>query len=178
MLFSLPISFFYAQVETNFPLHLKSSFSDYLSIVASMTSVKAVLAICLQFWLVKITERLPTHHTILLSYACFVVTGLIYGLSHLFWFLLVAQLFLVVGESVGLTRLLQLVSTIAPPDKRGLYFSLYGIHWDISRTVGPVLGSFILMQHGGMSLFILASVLLLTGCLAQFIWIKRMVPLQ
>ena len=68
---------------------------------------------------------------------------------------------LVIGESIALNHLLRFVSEIAPHNKRGLYFSIYGIHWDISRTCGPVIGAVLLSNlNGSMLFYICASFLI------------------
>lgn len=164
---SLPISFFYAQTETNFRLYLQQNFADYVSVIAGLATAKAVMAISLELWLVKKTERLPLRRIILIATICFALASLGYGYAKSFAILLIAELFLVIAEGIGLTHMLNHVATVAPADQRGRYFSLYGIHWDISRTLGPVIGGWVLLSGGGEILFTLAAVLLVVGGVLQ-----------
>jgi MFS family permease len=174
MLLAMPISFFYAQTETNLQLHLKSSFPDYLSILAWIAATKGGLAILLQFWLVRRTQHLAINRLVLFSYLCFAAVSLGYGFLESVPLLLVLQLVFVLGESIGLTRLLTLVSLQAPPSLRGRYFSLYGMHWDISRSVGPSLGSLVLLSFGGEALFVMTACGLLLGAYGQYRFLGRM----
>ncbi|MGD8191351.1 MDR family MFS transporter [Brevibacillus ginsengisoli] len=174
MIFSLPISFFYAQSETTLSLYLKNSFSNYLTIVASLTTIKAILAIVLGIFLVKVTQHLSTARIMMVAYSCFTITALIYGTASSFSLLVVAQLMVVIGESIGLNRLIQLVSILAPADQRGRYFSIYGTHWDISRSIGPVLGGYMLVGYGGELLFLLVAVLLVVGGICQTLLTRRL----
>lgn len=174
MIFSLPISFFYAQTETTLPMYLRNLFPDYLTIVASLTTIKSILAIALGILLVKWTESLSTFRVMMITYTCFTTAALLYGTTSSFSMLVVAQLLIVIGESIGLNRLIQLVSILAPLDKRGRYFSIYGMHWDISRTIGPVCGGFFLQEYGGPLLFSLVAILLLVGGILQTRWTRRL----
>ncbi|MGE5702490.1 MAG: MFS transporter, partial [Clostridia bacterium] len=164
---SLPISFFYAQSETTLRLHLQQHFVEYVAVIAGLTTAKAIMAVTLELWLVKKTERLSLATIIMIATAGFMLASLGYGFATSFAVLLLAQLAVIVGESIGLTHMLNHVARIAPADKRGLYFSLYGIHWDISRTVGPVMGGWVLLKLQGEWLFALTALLILAGGLVQ-----------
>ncbi|MGO0062728.1 MDR family MFS transporter [Brevibacillus fluminis] len=170
---ALPISFFYAQTETTFRLYVQQSFPNDVAVIAGLATAKAVLAISLELWLVKKTERLPLGRIVIIAASCYAVAALGYGFAKSFALLLVAELFLVIGEAIGLTHLLNHVATVAPIDKRGRYFSLYGIHWDISRTLGPVIGGWIFMYSGGEILFVIAAVLLVGGGFLQYSLVKQ-----
>ncbi|HZG17745.1 MAG TPA: MFS transporter [Candidatus Bathyarchaeia archaeon] len=176
MVSTLPISFFYSQTETNLRIHLQQTFTDHLAIIASLATAHAILIILLQIWLVKRTETLPIKRILLIAGISYLTAALLLGYSHSFVLLLVAQLAMTIGEVIGLTHLLNYVAALAPPEKRGLYFSLYGMHWDISRTVGPVTGGWILTQSGGQALFTLCALLLAAGVVAHHLvitWISR-----
>ena len=168
MICTLPISLFYSQAETNFQLHLNATFPDALNLIAWLATAKGVMVIALQMWIVKRTERFASHRLILFAYVCYAAAAVGYGFAPTFALLLVAQFFLTIGESIGLTHLLKTVSLIAPADKRGRYFSLFGLHWDISRTLGPLLGGLVFVTYGGGALFGGLAVVLLLGGMAQY----------
>ena len=83
-------------------------------------------------------------------------------------------LFLVIGGSIALNHLLRFVSEIAPTDKRGLYFSIYGLHWDISRTCGPVLGAVLLSKLNGSMLFYICACFLIIGGIIQALFVQNL----
>lgn len=174
MLLSVPISLFYAQMETNLQLHFKKSIPNFLQTLATLVSIKGVLLICLEFWLVKITQHLPTRLLIGGSYLCFLLVALGYGFTDSLPVLIALQLVWVLGESVGLTQLLTFVSKMAPPAMRGRYFAITGTHWDISRTCGPYLGSLVLLHFGGPTLFFLIAMVLFLGGCAMYAYFRKM----
>ncbi len=81
--------------------------------------------------------------------------------------------FLVIGESVAFNHLLRFVSEIAPTDKRGLYFSIYGLHWDVSRTCGPVIGAVLLSKLNGSMLFYICACFLTIGGIIQVLFCSK-----
>ncbi|MFD2369263.1 MDR family MFS transporter [Brevibacillus sp. GCM10020057] len=173
MLLSLPISLFYAQTETNLQLHLKHIFPDYLQTLATLASVKGVLLIVLEYWLVKRTQHLPARLLVSGAYVCFGIVALGYAFLDTQPALIALQLVWVIGESIGITQWLAFVSRIAPPSMRGRYYAITGTHWDISRTCGPYLGSLVLVQLGGAVLFAAAAALLLIGGWAMHAFLRK-----
>ncbi|USG67302.1 MFS transporter [Brevibacillus ruminantium] len=173
LVLALPISLFYAQSETNLQLHLKEGFANYLEVLAWLALVKSIAAILFEYGLVRITSHLNPRHLIVFSYLCFALVSWVYGNATSIALLLGMQLVLVMGESIGLNHMLTLVSRIAPATMRGRYFAIYGLHWDISRTLGPLAGSMILLHFNGTILFSGVAVLLLIGALAQHLFLGR-----
>lgn len=131
------------------------------------------MEIILQIFLVKWSERFSMTKIILISYICFTIAAIGYGFSATIFSLFFTLLFLVIGESIALNHLLRFVSEIAPTDKRGLYFSIYGLHWDISRTCGPVLGAVLLSQVDGSMLFYICACFLIVGGIMQALFIQN-----
>ena len=82
--------------------------------------------------------------------------------------------FLVIGGSMALNHLLRFVSEIAPSDKRGLYFSIYGLHWDVSRTCGPVIGAVLLSKLNGSMLFYICACFLTIGGIIQALFVRNL----
>jgi MFS family permease len=173
MLFALPISFFYAQKESTYPIYIKDLSSDYLFILTTIATVKALLDVALQFALTKWSERFSMKSITLITYSCYFVAALGYGYSSSIWMLLCIQLVLVIAESIGLNHFLRFVSELAPESLRGTYFSIYGTHWDISRMIGPFIGGTIFIQFGGIALFYLTASFLVVGGIVQYMFIGR-----
>jgi MFS family permease len=172
MVFTLPVSFFYAQMETSYRLYIQDLFPNFLAVLTILTTAKGVMTIFLQVLLVKWTERYSMQKIIFISYCSYAVAAICLGFSTNLMLLLVAQLLLTIGESIGLNHLLRYVSTLAPEQNRGLYFSLYGIHWDISRTIGPFIGGLFLLHLGGDVLFFTSALLLVCGGIGQIVFIS------
>lgn len=132
------------------------------------------MEIFLQVFLVKWSERFSMAKIIIISYACYTVAALGYGLSATIASLFFTLLFLVIGGSIALNHLLRFVSEIAPSDKRGLYFSIYGLHWDISRTCGPVIGAVLLSKLNGSMLFYICTCFLIIGGIIQALFVQNL----
>ncbi|MFK4413361.1 MFS family permease [Bacillus sp. RC251] len=173
MITTLPISFFYAQTETNYLIFVKHTHLDFERILVFITTCKAIMEITLQVFLVKWSERFSMTKIILISYTCYTIAAIGYGFSATISSLFFTLLFLVIGESIALNHLFRFVSEIAPTDKRGLYFSIYGLHWDISRTCGPVLGAVLLSKLNGSILFYICACFLIAGGIMQALFIQN-----
>ncbi|MBG9535476.1 MFS transporter [Bacillus thuringiensis] len=173
MISTIPISFFYAQTETNYRIFAKDIFPDFVFMLAFISTCKALMEIIMQIFLVKWAERFSMTKIILISYTCFTIAAIGYGFSATILSLFFTLLFLVIGESIAFNHLLRFVSEIAPTDKRGLYFSIYGLHWDISRTCGPVLGAVLLSQLNGSMLFYICACFLVAGGIIQSLFIQN-----
>ncbi|AIY76227.1 MFS transporter [Bacillus anthracis] len=173
MITTLPISFFYAQTETNYLIFVKLTHLDFERILVFITTCKAIMEITLQVFLVKWSERFSMTKIIVISYACYTISAIGYGFSATISSLFFTLLFLVIGESIALNHLFRFVSEIAPTDKRGLYFSIYGLHWDISRTCGPVLGAVLLSKLNGSMLFYICACFLIAGGIIQALFIQN-----
>ncbi|PFJ16591.1 MFS transporter [Bacillus cereus] len=171
---TLPISFFYAQTETNYRIFAEHVFPNFVFILAFISTCKAILEIILQIFLVKWSERFSMSKIILISYTCYTIAAIGYGYSATISSLFFTLLFLVIGESISLNHLLRFVSEIAPNDKRGLYFSIYGIHWDISRTCGPVIGAVLLSKLNGSMLFYICASVLIVGGIVQALFVQNL----
>ncbi|WP_026591057.1 MDR family MFS transporter [Bacillus sp. UNC437CL72CviS29] len=167
MISTLPISFFYAQTETNYRVFAENIFPNFLFVLAFISTCRAIMEIILQVGLVKWSERFSMPKIIMISYVFYTLAAIGYGYSTTLWSLFFTLLFLTIGESIALNHLLRFVSGIAPSHMRGLYFSIYGIHWDISRTCGPVIGAMVLGYVNGSTLFYICACLLIIGGIIQ-----------
>lgn len=174
MISTIPISFFYAQTETNYRIFAKDIFPDFVFMLAFISTCKAIMEIILQIFLVKWSERFSMAKIILISYTCFTIAAIGYGFSATILSLFFTLLFLVIGESIAFNHLLRFVSEIAPTDKRGLYFSIYGLHWDISRTCGPVIGAVLLSKLNGSMLFYICACFLIIGGIIQALFVQNL----
>lgn len=152
-LFACPVTLLYAQVESTLPLHLQTRFEDYKHVYATLMAFNGLMVILLQMWIAKRSKDLPAKRVMLLSYGMFAAVGLGYGYAPWFIMLLAVEFIFTMGEMLYGPHMQKLVSVMAPPEHRGFYFSIYGMNWQLSRAVGPVLGGFLFSRAGGEVLF-------------------------
>ncbi|CAG9614559.1 Na(+), Li(+), K(+)/H(+) antiporter [Bacillus rhizoplanae] len=173
MVFMLPISFFYAQMETNYRLYAeKELFTNFMFVFTFMATCKGIMEIVLQVGVVKWAEKFSMQKIIVISYICYTISAIGYGYSHTLWLLFFTLLILTTGESIALNHLLRFVSELAPEHMRGIYFSIYGTHWDISRMLGPAAGALLLQHFSGSFLFNICAVFLIIGGTGQYFFIN------
>lgn len=172
MVLTLPISFFHTQTETNYRIYIEQIFPHFLSVLAILSTCQAVMMLLLEIGLVKWSERFSMSTITVITYVFYAAAAFLYGFSTDLWPLIVAQLVLTVAQSIGINHFLRFVSQMAPLNERGLYFALYGTHWDISRTIGPMIGGLFLIHFGGNILFYFVTCLLIFGGIGQYFFIK------
>ncbi|MGM2836888.1 MDR family MFS transporter, partial [Bacillus cereus group sp. Bce025] len=68
MVSTLPISFFYAQTETNYRIFAEDVFPNFIFILAFISTCRAIMEIILQIFLVKWSERFSMAKIIIISY--------------------------------------------------------------------------------------------------------------
>ncbi len=122
MFLSVPVSLFYAQLESNYRLYLETLFEDFLFILTVYTVCRALLSITMQIPLVKWTEGLNIQTVVSISYVCYAVAAIGFAFSSsIFWLLSTAVLF-TAAESMLLNHMQTFVSRLAPDHMRGRYF--------------------------------------------------------
>ncbi len=168
-----PITLLYAQVEANFPLYLQQNFSNYLTIFTSLMTMNGTIVVLSAVWLAKRTEKLNTTNVLLTGYLLFALVGIGYGLGP--WaksvaLLFAAEVIFTIGECITFPNQQKLIARIAPQNMRGRYFSVFGINWGISKSIGPLLGGIILTHAGGLALFFsISALLLLSGLTLRWV---------
>lgn len=167
-LLSLPVGFLYAQVETTFPLHLKTNFEDYQTVLASLLTFNGIMVIALQIWIARRTESMLSHFIIGVSYLLFAIVSLSYGYAGIIVWLFVAEFIFTVGEMIFGPHMQKVISIMAPAEQRGFYFAVYGASHLLSRGLGPILGGLLLSWSGGELLFTVLAVVMLLAGLAQY----------
>ncbi|RDI45790.1 MDR family MFS transporter [Falsibacillus pallidus] len=167
MLLSMPISLFYAQMETTYRLFSQDMFKDGVFALTLMSIAKAVISLFVEIPLVKWSSKFTMKKIIGISYVCFALAAVGLGLSSTYVMLIITVLILTIGESIGLNHFLSFVGRMAPADKRGTFFAIYGTHWDLSRTISPAIGGIIMLHVGGGFIFFGAGALLLITLVIQ-----------
>ncbi len=174
MISTLPISFFYAQTETNYLIFAKHNFPDFELTLVFISTCKAIMEIFLQVFLVKWSERFSMAKIILISYTCYTIAAIGYGLFSnnrvtIFYITLFSHWwkhrFKPFTSICFRNRPLQInVDCI---------FSIYGLHWDISRTCGPVLGAVLLSKLNGSMLFYICACFLIIEGIIQALFCSK-----
>ncbi|OEH93803.1 hypothetical protein BFG57_11185 [Bacillus solimangrovi] len=163
----LPISFFHSQMETNWPLYLKEYMVNYLFVFSLLETIGTVIFIVLEVVLVNRTSKYSRFRIIQAGYFLYAFASLGFGFSNHIVGLIVSQVLLCLGAIVILNHMQVIISTLAPKEHKGRYFALFGLHWDISRSTGPLLGGSILALVGGKGLFLITFLLLILGVISQ-----------
>ncbi|OFW78782.1 MAG: hypothetical protein A2201_03535 [Alicyclobacillus sp. RIFOXYA1_FULL_53_8] len=95
----------------------------------------------------------PVWKLIAFSYTAFAIVGEGYAFAPSLSLLLATEFVFTLGEMVGLPQLQNTVGLLAPEDKRGAYFAIFGVRWSLAETFGPLLGGFTMHVAGGKVLF-------------------------
>lgn len=167
-LFAIPVSLLYAQTEATLPLHLKSYFTNYQSVLVTLMTINGAIVILLQLWIAKRTEKLNPAKVILVSYLLFAVVSYGYGWLPILSLLIINEVLFTIGEMMNGPHIQKAVSLLAPAEMRGRYFSIFGMSWQISKAVGPVLGGLLMTNFSGGIMFSCIGILLLFSGLAQY----------
>ncbi|MCC3376736.1 MFS transporter [Cohnella sp. REN36] len=157
---SLPVGLLYSQVETTLPLHLKTHFDDYRTVLASLLTFNGVMVIALQIWIARRTERIRSYQVLAVSQALFAIVAIGYGYAGLIAVLFAAEFVFTIGEMAAGPHSQKAISILAPPEQRGFYFSVYGASYLLARGIGPILGGALLSQSSGEVLFTVLAVLI------------------
>jgi len=163
----LPLSLFHAQMETNWPVLLKENIINYLVVFSMLETIGTVVFIAFEVILINRTSRFSRFRVIQLGYVLYALASLGFGFFHHIVGFIVSQVVFCMGAILTLNHMQTFVSTLAPEAHKGRYFALFGLHWDISRSVGPFLGGAVLSVIGGKGLFIAAFFLIILGGISQ-----------
>ncbi|RAU97680.1 MFS transporter [Paenibacillus sp. YN15] len=165
---SMPVTLLYALVESAFPLHLQSRFTNYQTIFASLMTFNGLMVILLQIWIARKTANMPLHRVMGAAYTMFALVALGYGFAPWVVLLFAVEFVFTIGEMMNGPHSQKLVSVIAPAEERGFYFSFYSMNWQVSRFLGPLLGGLVLSKLNGEWLFGLLGVLIVAGGISMF----------
>lgn len=173
-LLAMPVSLLYAQVESTFPLHLQQNFENYKTVFAAIITFNGCVVIALQIWIAKRTEHVSAYLVVAASYLLFAIVSVGYGFVPIFAILLFVEFLFTIGEMLNGPHIQKVISVIAPEEHRGWYFSVFGMNWQLSRAIGPILGGLLFSHYGGKIMFaVLAAIILIAG-IAQTRYIRSL----
>jgi len=163
----LPISFFHAQMETNWPVFLKENVTNYLVVFSVLETIGTIVFILFEVILVNRSSQFSSFRVIQIGYILYALSSLGFGFfNHIVGFI-VSQVVFCLGAILTLNHIQTFISTLAPEAHKGRYFALFGLHWDISRSVGPFLGGAVLAGIGGEGLYVTVFLLIVLGGFSQ-----------
>lgn len=174
MLLATPIGLIYALVISMLPFHFGDHFKRPEDILASLMTFNGILVIALQMWLVKRTARFATASVVGMSYAMFAVVAFGYAYSPYILLLFVTEFIFSVAEMLIGPHLQKTVSAIAPKDKRGFYFSIFGLHMHLPLALGPIAGGLLYEAFDGKVLFTMLGLVFLATGMLQTLLIHRL----
>jgi MFS family permease len=166
-LFAMPVTLLYSQVESTFPLHLQAQFENYKSVFATIVTFNGCMVILLQMWVAKKSEPIAPYKVIAISYILFAAVAMGYGFIPYLALLLIVEFLFTMGEMLYGPHAQKVISVIAPKEHRGWYFSIYGMNWQLSRAIGPIVGGFLYTQFSGKFMFATLAVVILVSGIAQ-----------
>jgi MFS family permease len=172
-LLTIPLSILYSQIDTVLPLHMKENFTNYIFVISIMLSVNATAVMLFQIWISKRTEHLRSFDVVLISYVLLSIVALAYGYSPFLILLIMSELLFSLGEMLIWPHMQKIISILAPEDMRGRYFSIFGLHWQISRVLGPLIFGFVFEQWGGQTVFGLIALIIGLAGIVQYWLIKK-----
>ncbi|NRF95458.1 MFS transporter [Paenibacillus frigoriresistens] len=173
-LLAMPVSLLYAQVESTFPLHLQHQFENYKTVFATIITFNGCVVIALQIWIAKRTEHVSAYLVVAASYLLFAIVSLGYGFVPFFAILLFVEFLFTIGEMLNGPHIQKVISVIAPEEHRGWYFSVFGMNWQLSRAIGPILGGLLFSHFGGKVMFAVLSAIILLAGIAQSRYIRSL----
>lgn len=163
----MPISFFHAQLETNWIIYLKENVMNYLLIFSVLETVGMVTMILFEIVVVNKVKKFTLSKIVLVGYLFYGVAALGMSITLHLSSLVFFKIMFCLGAIITLNQLQASIGRLAPTAHRGRYFALFGLHWDISRSFGPFVGAWVMSQFGGGLLFIIIFLLLVAGGIQQ-----------
>ncbi|MCY9669662.1 MFS transporter [Paenibacillus alginolyticus] len=173
-LLAMPVSLLYAQVESTFPLHLQQHFENYKTVFATIITFNGCVVIAMQIWIAKRTEHVSAYLVVAASYLLFAIVSVGYGFVPIFAILLFVEFLFTIGEMLNGPHIQKVISVIAPEEHRGWYFSVFGMNWQLSRAIGPILGGLLFSHFGGKVMFAVLSAIILLAGIAQSRYIRSL----
>ena len=170
---SLPITILYAQVRTNLPLHLALHFTNYTHVFAIMMTFNGTCVILFQMVVSRLTRTSQTWFLLLISSLAFAAVGFGYAFAPSLALLLLTEFVFTVGEMIGFPQLQHAVGLLAPPEKRGIYFAIFGLRWTIGSVAGPLIGGWFTRIASGAWMFSIVGIAILIAGLLMVAIIRR-----
>ncbi|EST53825.1 hypothetical protein T458_16905 [Brevibacillus panacihumi W25] len=170
---AIPVALLYSQVEIILPQHLRTQFDDFLTVFATLMTINGALVVCCQLAIAKYADRFPAHKVILIAYGFLACVGFGYGWAPTLVLLIIAEVLFTIGEMLYGPQIQKSISLLAPEAYRGRYFSIFGLNYGVTGTLGPSVGAVAFRNIGGAYWFSLIGVLLFIAGVFQYRNVKK-----
>lgn len=156
----------YLQIDTTLALTLDKRGHSPAD-TGFLLAVSVLVIVAVQPILSRIRWLAEGYRSMVLGFAIFAAGVLVNGFAHSLASFVAATVLWSIGDGILLGRLYALAASIAPPDARGRYLSIYGLCWSISATVAPVIGTQLLAHVGPIGVWSFAGG---SGLMLALIW--------
>jgi MFS family permease len=156
-------------------VYTKQNFGMPESQYGFIPTTNALMVILFQFAVTQITKRYKPLSMIALGTAFYAVAAGLIAFWTGFWGFWLSMVILTVGELIMQPTASTYVATLAPADKRGRYMSLFGLTWNISMGIGPVIGGMLNDNLGPRAMWY-GSALVGFASVAGFLLLSRRFP--
>jgi len=147
------------------PVYAKEHFAVPESQYGFIMATNAAMVVTFQYGVTRVTKRYP-HLPVLAAGSLFYAAGVgSVAFGSNFPAFLASMVVLTIGEMIMVPTATAFTATLAPPDMRGRYMSIYGLTWSIGMGTGPLIGGLlhdaigpVAMWYGGMLMAIASAV--------------------
>ena len=134
-------------------VYTKQNFGIPESQYGFIPTTNALMVIFFQFAVTLVTKRFSPLPVIALGalFYTFATAGIVLGQG--FWGFWLCMVILTVGELILMPTASTYVAGLAPADKRGRYMGLFGLTWNVSMGIGPLIGGILSDNLGPVSIW-------------------------
>ncbi len=146
------------------PVYAKEHFAVPENQYGFIMATNATMVVAFQYAVTRITKRYP-YLPVLAAGSLFYAVGVgSVAFGSNFPTFLTSMVVLTIGEMVMVPTAMALTATLAPPEMRGRYMSIYGLTWTIGMGSGPLAGGIlhdaiapVAIWYGGMLMALVAA---------------------
>ncbi|RTE10066.1 MDR family MFS transporter [Paenibacillus whitsoniae] len=162
----------YSQVMVTLSQYLERDFANGVQTFAVLMSVNAIAVIALQIPLGRWAEKYSPLTAVVVGNMMFALGDVGFAFSHSLIWLGLSMVVFTFGEILNYPAGNMLIDQLAPEHMRGTYYGAQTLN-NLGHFLGPWLGGFLLVAYGGKSLFLIMTILTLSGSFFYYLGTKR-----
>lgn len=135
-------------------LYAKSRYGMPESRYGFIMATNAVMVVVFQVLVTRFTRRLPPFSVLTVGALLYAVGVGSVALGSTFSAFLASMVVMTCGELLLVPTSSALVASLAPPDMRGRYMSIYGLSWTVASGIGPLFGGFLADLFGDRAIWL------------------------
>ncbi len=171
LLATIPVGIVFFQHASSMPLFMKRELHLEEDVFGLMFTLNTILIVLFEVPLNLAMSRWPHRHSLALGAALTGAGFSMIGIAAGAWGIAASTVVWTFGEMILLPSMSAYVADISPPDRRGAYMALYTTAFAVCFSVGPWLGTAVLIGMGAPILWGGTLVLGLVSALA--LWTVR-----